>query len=448
MDYKEYVNNILKNIPLGIAITGIDGYVKNANDQLLNMFGYKLAEVMGNPISNLFKYPDRVEKLLQKGRSIIEEEVYVKARTNKIRFNVSAYPIHGIDNEKVDIIYIFNEIKKERKLANKIIDNKAIYTFDKIISQDKNFNRLIYFAKEIADSKSTILITGESGTGKEVFAQSIHNYSNRRDKPFVAINSGAIPKSLIESELFGYEEGAFTGAKKEGRPGKFEIAHGGTIFLDEIGEMPYDMQTRLLRVIEEGVVSRIGGLDQKIVDVRIIAASNKDLKEEVNKGNFRKDLFYRLNVLPIRIPPLRKRKEDIPLLVDYFMDKVSSRLNKKEIHISKEKMNELMDYDWPGNVRELENFIELSINLGYIPKGEEDEDGFQLRGLKEYKYENLMLDYMEKKHIIEVLKIFSCNITRSAEVLGIGRNTLYRKMGKYGIDCSEFEQWSVMERNK
>ncbi|HSH36641.1 sigma-54 interaction domain-containing protein [Schnuerera sp.] len=447
MDYKEYVNNILNNIPLGIAITGIDGYVKNVNIQLLDMFGYKLAEVMGKPICNLFQHPDTVEKLLQKRRNIIEEEVYVKARTNKIRFNMSSYPIHGIDDKKIDMIYIFNDIKKERKLTNKIIDNKAIYTFDKIISKDKNFNRLIRFAKEVSDSKSTVLITGESGTGKEVFAQSIHNYSNRRDKSFVAINSGAIPKSLIESELFGYEEGAFTGAKKEGRLGKFEIAHGGTIFLDEIGEMPYDMQTRLLRVIEEGVVSRIGGLDQKVVDVRIIAASNRDLKEEVEKGNFRKDLFYRLNVLPIRIPPLKRRKEDIPLLIDYFMEKISNRLNKKKVLISEEKLDELMDYDWPGNVRELENFIELSINLGYIPNGKEDEEGLKLNGLKEYKYENLMLDYMEKRHIIKVLKIFSCNITKSAEALGIGRNTLYRKMDKYGIDCSDVEQWSVMERN-
>lgn len=447
VEYKKYVDNVLKNIPLGIAITNKDGYIKNVNIQLLDMFGYKLTELMGKPIFELFQYPDEVEELLQKRRSVIEEEVYIRARTNKVKFNMSAYPIHGTDSDELDIIYIFNDIKKERKLANRIIDNRAIYTFDKIISQNEDFNRLVHFAKEIADSKSTILITGESGTGKEILAQSIHNYSSRRDKPFVAINSGAIPKSLIESELFGYEEGAFTGAKKEGRPGKFEIAHRGTIFLDEIGEMPYDMQTRLLRVIEEGAVSRIGGLDQKVVDVRIIAASNRDLNEEVQKGNFRKDLFYRLNVLPIRIPPLRERKDDIPLLIDYFMEKISNRLNKKKVFISQQKLDELMEYSWPGNVRELENFIELSINLGYIPEGEEDEDGLQFSELREYKYENLLLDYMEKKHIIKVLKIFSCNITKSAEALGIGRNTLYRKMDKYGINCSDIGQRSIMERD-
>ncbi|MCF6465150.1 sigma-54-dependent Fis family transcriptional regulator [Clostridium sp. Cult2] len=443
MDYKEYVDSIIKNIPLGIAITGVDGYVKNANNQLLDMFGYKAMEIVDKPISNLFQNPNKIENLLQKQKSIIEEEVYVNARTNKVRFNLSAYPIHGTDGDRLDIVYIFNDVKKERKLANKILENKAIYTFDKIISQDENFNRIVCFAKEVSDSKSTILITGESGTGKEIFAQSIHNHSDRRNKPFVAINCGAIPKNLIESELFGYVEGAFTGAKKEGQPGKFEIAHEGTIFLDEIGEMPYSMQTRLLRVIEEGIVSRVGAIDQRVVDVRIIAASNRNLKEEVKEGNFRKDLFYRLNVLPIRIPPLRERKGDIPLLIDYFMSKISKRLNKKKIPIPKDIMEELMNYEWPGNVRELENFIELSINLGYVPKESGDEGTI---GLKEHIYNNLLLEYIERKHIMEVLEIFSCNITKSAEALGIGRNTLYRKMDKYGIDCSNLEQWSGLER--
>ncbi|GFN35286.1 sigma-54 interaction domain-containing protein [Tepidimicrobium xylanilyticum] len=447
MDYREYVNKVIKNIPLGIAITDGEGYVKNVNNKLLDMFGYKYANIVGKPIFILFKEPNEIKKLLMDKKSIIDEEVFINAKTNRIRFTLSAYPIYNANGEKKDIIYIFDVTKKERKMADRISQNKAIYTFDKIISQNERFIRLIHFAKEISDSKSTILITGESGTGKEVFAQSIHNYSSRRNEPFVAINSGAIPKSLIESELFGYEEGAFTGAKKEGRPGKFELAHRGTIFLDEIGEMPYDMQTRLLRVIEEGTVSRIGGLDQKVVDVRIIAASNRDLKEEVEKGYFRKDLFYRLNVLPIRIPPLRERKDDIPLLVDYFMEKISLRLNKKKISVSKEKMDELMNYNWPGNVRELENFIELSINLGYMPKLEGEKIEFKPKDIENYKYEHLMLDHVEKMHIIKVLKIFSYNITKTAKALGIGRNTLYRKMTKYEIDCAESEHCSITEQS-
>ncbi len=275
----------------------------------------------------------------------------------------------------------------------------------------------------------------------------------RRKKNFVTINCASISSSLIESELFGYEEGAFTGAKRNGHPGKFEIADGGTIFLDEIAEMPLDMQTRLLRVIEEGTVSRIGGTNEIIVDVRIIAASNKDLQNEVLKGNFRKDLFYRLNVLPIKLPPLRERREDIPLLIDYFMKRLSKKLNKKSVHISDEQMEELKNYDWFGNVRELENFVELIINTEktFIPF---ESSNHYLKGQKslenrcdEGSYENISPDEMtleciEMKHIIKVLSMCSGNITLAAKTLGIGRNTLYRKLKKYNIDCIELEQCS------
>jgi PAS domain S-box-containing protein len=435
LNSNEYIKNLIEKIPLGIAITDKNGFIKNVNNALLDMFGYEIDELLNQAISNIFEGYKKVQDVLFSGNNIIDEEVYVNARKNKLRFNVSVYPILNSNKKIVDIVYIFNDIKRERKLASHIMDNHAIYTFDKIVSKDKNFSKLIEFAKKVADSKSTILIMGESGTGKEILAQSIHNYSNRKDEAFIAINSGAIPKSLIESELFGYEEGAFTGAKKTGQPGKFEIAHKGTIFLDEIGEMPLELQTRLLRVVEEGIVSRIGSTDQIAVDVRIIAASNKNLKEEVKKGNFREDLFYRLNVLPMTILPLRERIEDIPLLVEYFMKKISKRLNKKEVEITKEQMDRLMEYSWPGNVRELENLVEFIINLEYVPIS-------LLIEKKTYKpielvsvYNDLSLETMEKNHIIKVLKINNGNITTTAEALGISRNTLYRKIEKYGVDC-------------
>lgn len=298
----------------------------------------------------------------------------------------------------------------------------------------------------MADLKSTILITGETGTGKEVFAGSIHNYSNRRKEPFIAINSAAIPKTLIEFELFGYEEGAFTGAKKSGQVGKFELAHKGTIFLDEIGEMPLELQTRLLRVIEEGIVSRIGGTEPIVVDVRIIAASNKNLREEVEKGNFRKDLFYRLNVLPINILPLRHRQEDIPLLAEYFMEKLSKRLNKRMVPMTEEEINKLMEYSWPGNVRELENFIELTINLEYVPVHILFREETYNTIATEHTIKNISLEAMEKNHILEVLKINNGNITGAAKVLGIGRNTLYRKIDKYKINCSIMGQNTKTEQ--
>lgn len=431
----KYVNQIVDSIPLGCMISDLYGNIEIVNKQMLDMFGYRMEDIKGKRVLDLFKGWATVKNLITSYNTFTDEEVLVNAKTNKVRFNLNASPLLNYEGEVVGIIYIFNDVKKERKLANKLMGRQAIYTFDKIIGNDEGFKRLIDFSKEIADSRSTILITGESGTGKEILAQSIHNYSNRREEPFVAINSGAIPKSLIESELFGYEEGAFTGAKKGGQPGKFEIADKGTIFLDEIGEMPYDMQTRLLRVIEEGTISRVGATSQKVVDVRIIAASNRDLEEEVRKGNFRKDLFYRLNVLPIEIPPLRKRKGDIPLLVDYFMEKISMRLNKKKVHISKADMDKLMDYKWPGNIRELENLIELIVNVGYIPtKITEGNLESDIKKDTNARAEELSLDYVEKIHIAKVLKMYSGNITHAAKVLGIGRNTLYRKIKKHGIE--------------
>lgn len=431
----KYVNQIVDSIPLGYMISDLYGNIEIVNKQMLDMFGYRMEDIKGKRVLDLFKGWATVKNLITSYNTFTDEEVLVNAKTNKVRFNLNASPLLNYEGEVVGIIYIFNDVKKERKLANKLMGRQAIYTFDKIIGNDEGFKRLIDFSKEIADSRSTILITGESGTGKEILAQSIHNYSNRREEPFVAINSGAIPKSLIESELFGYEEGAFTGAKKGGQPGKFEIADKGTIFLDEIGEMPYDMQTRLLRVIEEGTISRVGATSQKVVDVRIIAASNRDLEEEVRKGNFRKDLFYRLNVLPIEIPPLRKRKGDIPLLVDYFMEKISMRLNKKKVHISKTDMDKLMDYKWPGNIRELENLIELIVNVGYIPtKITEGNLESDIKKDTNARAEELSLDYVEKIHIAKVLKMYSGNITHAAKVLGIGRNTLYRKIKKHGIE--------------
>ncbi|SHJ63315.1 regulatory protein, Fis family [Paramaledivibacter caminithermalis DSM 15212] len=401
-------------------------------------------------IWNLFEGWEIVKDAIYSQNTFLDEDVFVNSRRNKLQFNLSAYPLYDNKQNLRNVILVFKEIKKVRKLANKIMGRQAIYTFDKIIGRNKEFLQTMEFAKKIADSKSTILIMGESGTGKEIFAQSIHNHSNRCEEPFIALNCGAIPKNLIESELFGYEEGAFTGAKRGGQPGKFEIADGGTLFLDEIGEMPIDMQTRLLRVIEESTVNRIGSTDEIYINVRIIAATNKDLTEEVKKGNFRKDLFYRLNVLPLRLPPLRKRKDDIPLLIEYFMDRISKRLNKKKVSISDAHMNRLMKYEWPGNVRELENFIELVINTEYIPIDmNRNETRLEIKQILDnnnnvcYK-----LEHVEKEHIIKVLRKCKGNITLAARKLGIGRNTLYRKVNKYGIDCSEFEQCNETEQSK
>ena len=451
---KRYNETIIDSITAGILTSDLEGNIKTVNRHVADMFGYNHEEMKRVKVSNLIEDWGNIKALILNRQSFMDEDVFVNSRKNKLQFSLSIYPFLDSEQNIRDIIFIFKEVKKIRRLANKIMGRRAIYTFDKIIGTDDNFVRIVDYAKKIADSRSNILILGESGTGKELFAQAIHNYSNRQEEPFVALNCGAIPRNLIESELFGYEEGAFTGAKSSGQPGKFEIADGGTIFLDEIGEMPLDMQTRLLRVIEEGTVSRIGSVKEIVVDVRVIAATNKELDEEVRNGNFRKDLYYRLNVLPIRLLPLRERKADIPLLCRYFMDRISRKLNKKSVEISEEIMKYLMEYEWPGNVRELENLIELMVNTEGIPDSfrriysnacERSELSLKIlerAGVCAEHGEDLRLEFVEKQHIQKVLKHYEGNITLAARALGIGRNTLYRKMEGYGIRCSEFEQCS------
>jgi len=402
------------------------------------MFGYGEEEMKSMKMSNLiFNFQEIIGRLKSKD-TFIDEDIYVNTRVNKLQFTLTAHPIYGVDKNIEEITLVFYEVKKSRKLAGRILSGQAIYTFDKIIGGNEKFKKIVEYAKKISDSKSTILITGESGTGKEVFAQAIHNYSKHKDGPFIAVNCGAIPRTLIESELFGYEEGAFTGAKKGGNVGKFEIAEGGTIFLDEIGEMPSDMQIRLLRVIEEGVINRVGSTKQISIDVRIMAATNKDLKNEVQRGNFRKDLYYRLNVLPVHLPPLRERRDDIAQLVSYYMRKTSKKLNKHSVNISEEYMNYLKNYDWPGNIRELENVVELIVNSEVIQMNLWNEVAQEQKKSADV-YVGITLEQMEKHHIIEVIKEVKGNLTLAAKILDIARSSLYRKIENYNIDCPEMK---------
>ncbi|HZK18412.1 MAG TPA: sigma 54-interacting transcriptional regulator [Clostridia bacterium] len=432
---EEYTKTIINTISAGIMASDSNGNIKAVNKHMTGMFGYTEKELKQKKAGDLFDGWDAVFETVCLGDAFLSEDVFVHSLKNVLQFNLSVYPVMDAQDNLTGMVYVFKEVKKVRKLANKIVGRQAIYTFDKIIGQSKEFSKTIEFAKQIADSRSTVLITGESGTGKEVFAQSIHNHSNRREESFVPLNCGAIPKNLIESELFGYDEGAFTGAKKSGHPGKFEIADGGTIFLDEIGEMPLDMQTRLLRVIEEGTVSRIGSTKEIVVDVRIIASTNKDLAREVDKGNFRNDLFYRLNVLPLRLPSLKERRDDVPLLIKYFMNRISKRINKKVFPVPGDYIDRLVRYDWPGNVRELENLVELMLNTGEIydvdvQNKQIDQSDFHGKSVET----NFNLENAEKRLIIRALRYFNGNITESAKALGIGRNTLYRKIKKYRLD--------------
>jgi PAS domain S-box-containing protein len=441
-----HIKTILNSISRGIVTTDLSGTIKTINEIAENMFGYMRSKMKEMKIWELVEGWQDILDALYSEKSFIDVDVYVNCKKNKLQLNLSAYPILDSEKRIHEVIFVFEEVKKTRKLAGRISSGHAVYTFDKIIGRNAGVLKIIDYCKKIASSKSTILITGESGTGKEVFAQSIHNISDRKDEAFIAVNCGAIPRSLIESELFGYEEGAFTGAKRGGCPGKFEIADGGSIFLDEIGEMPLDMQTKLLRVIEEKVINRIGGYNPIPINVRIIAATNKELSEEVEKGNFRKDLYYRLNVLPVYLPPLRERKDDIALLIEFFMNTISKRINKRKVKIPKEYLDYLINYDWPGNIRELENVIELIINTESIPLNLEKKITKPKMDFVNIKEDCLKLEYIEKQHIMKVMEKYNGNVTLTAKALGIGRNTLYRKLNKYNFDCSEMKQSSKMER--
>ncbi|WP_434302961.1 sigma-54-dependent Fis family transcriptional regulator [Clostridium botulinum] len=432
---KKSIENVFNSIQRAILRVDLSGAIKTINNNAIELLGFNENDIKSMKMWDLI--PDWsmvLDEIYDKG-SFVDEDVYVHCLKNKLQLNLSAYPIYDSSMRIIEVTCLLSDIQKTRKLAGKILSGQAIYTFDKIIGESKKLLNIIDYSKKIADSRSTILITGDSGTGKEVFAQSIHNYSDRKDKPFIAVNCGAIPRNLIESELFGYEEGAFTGAKRGGYRGKFENSHGGTIFLDEIGEMPLDMQIKLLRVIEEGVINRIGSSKQIPVNSRIIAATNKDLREEVEKGNFRKDLFYRINVLPVYLPALKERREDIPLLINYFMNKTSKHLNKRKVEIPPAYMERLINYHWPGNIRELENIIELIINAESVEiiNNINHHSSKEVRDKAKEETMVFNLEIVEKNHIKEVLNKFDGNVSSAAKALGIGRNTLYRKIEKYSL---------------
>jgi two-component system response regulator AtoC len=315
----------------------------------------------------------------------------------------------------------------------------------KIIGQTPNMHAIYSMIGKVARSPTTVLISGESGTGKELVARALHDSSNRSTAPFIQLNCGAIPESLFESELFGYEKGAFTGAASA-KPGRFELADGGTLFLDEVGELPRDMQVKLLRVLQDGTFERVGGIRSMTVDVRLVAATNRDLVKEVKAGAFREDLFYRLNVIPMRLPPLRERSDDIPLLTEHFVAKFNKRLGTSIQEVTPGAMAALMAHHWPGNIRELENLIERSVLLcegesitlvdlpGLVEDGADmasvDEPPIEM-GLKEYV--RVYTAKLERGRIQRVLEENSGNVTHAAKQLGISRKSLQLKMKDYGL---------------
>ena len=302
--------------------------------------------------------------------------------------------------------------------------------FESLIGQSEAMQAIFDFIQEVAPTESIVLIGGETGTGKELAAKAIHTHSHRCNGPFVAVNCGSLPEHLMESELFGHQQGAFTDAKNT-KKGRFELAQGGTLLLDEVGEVSQRMQIDLLRVLEERRFYRVGGTQPIDLDCRIIAATNTNLEEAVRQGSFREDLYYRLNVIPLTMPPLRTRKEDIPLLAEHFRQRFVQETNKPIDQISRSAMDELMLYEWPGNVRELENAIERAVVIGKQRSIQPDD--LPIFSLEECRVSSSSLRDVEREHIAKVLKENDWNIQKSARLLGIDRSTLYSKIKRYRI---------------
>ena len=330
-------------------------------------------------------------------------------------------------------------LKNQLQLENKYLQEeiKLTYNFEEIVSRSKNFHKILQQIQQVASTDATVLILGESGTGKELIARAIHNISNRSKRPLVKVNCATLPANLIESELFGHEKGAFTGAMDR-KIGRFELADGGSIFLDEIGELPVELQAKLLRVLQEGEFERLGNPKTMKVNARVIAATNRNLQQAIEKKEFREDLYYRLNVFPITCPPLRDRKEDIPLLIKHFCQKHEGKIGKKIMNVTPKVMDALMEYDWPGNIRELENIIERAMILSqgtvleygeWIPTEKVSSNGTPSSAASK-------LEDVEKEHIIEVLKKTGWKVSGekgAAKILGLNPTTLEARMKKMGI---------------
>jgi two-component system response regulator AtoC len=327
-----------------------------------------------------------------------------------------------------------NLVEENISLRQRLEDR---HHFENIIAKSHKMQQVIEVIKTVAKSNASVLIIGDTGTGKELVARAVHSQSHRRDKPFVAVSCAALPESLLESELFGHERGAFTGAVAQ-RKGRFELAHRGTLFLDEIGEISANMQVHLLRVLEEKQITRVGGTEPVKVDTRLVSATNKDLKTAVKEGKFREDLYYRLNVVTIELPPLKERREDIPLLAQHFLAKFAVENQKEVSTFSPEAMDFIMNYHWPGNVRELENAIERAvilakdnvITLAELPQEHLAPLPSSLRDLRE----------VEREHILGVLAQTGGNYSEAARILGVTRMTLYNKAKAFGMNVKKIDK--------
>ena len=431
---RQMLNDIINSSPYCIVAFTSDGYIteynKNASIYIRDIS--RLPGILGRHIDTVWK--GALSFFEANSEGFDNREVVFNDGAAKLIMSMKSI----MQGKEVDrFILFFNDLSQAKERAQEILQRRE-YVLDRIYGSSPQIMELKRSVSKISDSNSTVLITGESGTGKELFAHAIHDLSSRSHGPFVTINCGAIAESLIESELFGYEGGAFTGASKKGHVGKFEAAKGGTVFIDEVGELPPAMQTRLLGILQRKQLERVGGVHTIDVDIRIIAATNRDLTKMIAQGTFREDLYYRLNVIPLDVPPLRERSGDVPVLAHQFLKKYAGQMNKNVNTFSDEALTAMISHDWPGNVRELENAVEYSINFcrsGVITR---DDLPPSLRSvapspflIQTHRHLKSNVEDYENNLLLQGLKeVNEGHITKEelAEQLGISRASLYRKL--------------------
>lgn len=475
---KQELELILQSAGEGIYGLNCDGHTTFVNKAAAEMVGWELEELIGKPQHDIIHHTKEdgshysakdcpIYAAFKDGEvHHIDHEIFWRKDGTSFPVEYTSTPIKDTDGKLLGAVVVFKDITEKRaseealKKANEDLQEaleevenlktkleqenkylqqeiKLTHNFEEIITQSKPFKKVLGQIEQVASTDATVLIMGESGTGKELIARALHNISKRKNRALVKVNCAALPANLIESELFGHEKGAFTGALTK-KIGRFELADGGTIFLDEIGELPIELQSKLLRVLQEGEFDRLGNPRTIKVDVRIIAATNRNLQHEIEKGNFREDLYYRLHVFPLNLPPLRARQEDIPLLAQYFLSKYATKFGRSIEGISQKTMNELIAYDWPGNVRELENIIERAViisqgnklNLGdSLPKPKDTTKKKKIASLEEN----------EKDHILKALEFTNWRVSGekgAAKLLGVKRTTLEARMKKLNINRS------------
>lgn len=457
MSDKERLLEMILNHIGGVTFIDKDGRYVYVNQTFTDITGYTFEELKDRPVTDFFPNSP-IDKVLATGKHIFAMPYRIFTKNNEtIQLLSSYYPVceNGYIRGCVFLIYLRNmeqmiELNTNiQELMSEIFDaqgsqmviSKERHSVDNIVGNSEAIKNMKKDILRAARTKSTVLIEGETGSGKELVASALHYHSMRAEGPFIKVNCAAIPRELMEAEFFGYEGGAFTGAAKHGKKGKFEMANGGTLFLDEINQLSFELQPKLLRAIQEREIVPVGGSRSIPVDCRIIAATNVGLEQMVEKGKFRQDLYYRLNVVNVHVPPLRERKEDIPLLADYLMQRSNKQMGMQVPNISATAKERLKSYAWPGNVRELQNVVERAMNMawGETITWRHLKPYFDIVMLKENEAESSDLSIRKRKRnlelesIKEALELSGGNKTQAAEILQISRSMLYKKLNKYKL---------------